>query len=86
MLQVFYLYVAYVLQCFLSVFHVFLQVFQMHVSIISSVFFYMLQVLHLDILKVDRVLHLPPHLLLPCLGVSSLPSAALHPSLITEGA
>jgi hypothetical protein len=31
-----------------------LQVFQIHVSIVSSVFFCMLQVLHLDILKVDR--------------------------------
>jgi hypothetical protein len=31
----------------------------------------MLQVLHLDILKVDQVLYLSPHLLLPHLGVSS---------------
>jgi hypothetical protein len=33
-----------------------LQVFQMHVSNISFVFFCMLQVLHLDISKVDQVL------------------------------
>jgi len=45
--------VAYVLQCFLSVFHVFLQVFQTHISSVPSVLFYMLQVLHLDILKID---------------------------------
>jgi hypothetical protein len=31
----------------------------------------MLQVLHLDVLKVDRVLHLPPRFLLPHIGVSS---------------
>jgi hypothetical protein len=31
-----------------------LQVFQTHVSSVSSVFFYMLQVLHLDVLEVDR--------------------------------
>ena len=31
----------------------------------------MFQVFHLDVLKVDRVLHPPPRLLLPCLGVSS---------------
>ena len=46
----------------------------------------MLQVLHLDVLKVDRVLHLPPRLLLPHLGVSSSPSAALHASQTGEGA
>jgi hypothetical protein len=34
-----------------------LQVFQIHVSCVSSVFFYMLQVLHLDVSKVDRMLH-----------------------------
>jgi hypothetical protein len=42
-----------------TVFHPFfctrmLQVFQTHVSSVSSVFFYMLQVLHLDVLEVDR--------------------------------
>jgi hypothetical protein len=45
---VFYLDVAYGLQLFSSVFHVFLQ-FQIHVSSISSVFRYMLQVLYLDV-------------------------------------
>jgi hypothetical protein len=52
-------------------FQVFLQVFQMHVSSVSSVFRRMLQVLHLDVSKVDYVLHLPPRLLLPRLGVFS---------------
>jgi hypothetical protein len=40
--------------CFSDVF----QVFQMHISIVSSIFRCMLQVLHLDILKVDWVLHI----------------------------
>jgi hypothetical protein len=44
---------------------VFFQVFQKHVSSVSSAFRRILQVLHLDVLKVDRVLHL-----------SSSPSAA----------
>jgi hypothetical protein len=44
-----------VLKCF----QMFLQVFQMHVSSVSSVFFCIfLQVLHLDILKVNRMLHI----------------------------
>jgi hypothetical protein len=45
----------------------------------------MLQVLHLDVSKVDQVLHLSPHFLPPRLGVSSSPSAALHPSQTTKG-
>jgi hypothetical protein len=60
MLQVFYLDVAYVLHGF----HVFLQVFQMLVSSISSDFKHILQVLHLDISKIDQMLHLPPYFLL----------------------
>jgi hypothetical protein len=40
--------------------------------------------LHLDVSKVDQVLHFAPRLLLPCLGVSSLPSAALYPSQTAE--
>ena len=39
-------------------FQVFLQVFQMHVSSFSSALRRMLQVLHLNVSKVDRVLHL----------------------------
>jgi hypothetical protein len=35
----------------------------------------MLQVLHLNVSKVDRVLYFPPRLLLPRLGVSSASSA-----------
>ena len=42
-----------------NVFQVFLQVFQMHVSF---VFRRMLQLLHLDVSKLDRVLHLSPRL------------------------
>ena len=77
-LHMFHTYVASVLSgccvCFTMVFkcfQVFLQVFQMHVSSASSVFRRMLQVLHLNISKVDRVLHLPSRLLLPRLGVLS---------------
>jgi len=57
----------------------------MHVLNVSSVFRRMLQVLYLDVSKVDRVLHVP-RFLLPRLGVSSSPSAALHPSQTAEGA
>jgi hypothetical protein len=71
-----------VFKCF---FQVFLQVFQMHVSSVSSTFGCMLQMLHLDILKVDRVLHLPPRFLLFHLDVSSsgtgLGIRCLHPLL-----
>jgi hypothetical protein len=70
-LEVFYLDVVYVFAMFLSVFQVFLQVFQMHVSSVSSTFRRMLKVLHLNVSKVDRVLRLPPRLPLPRLGVSS---------------
>ena len=66
-------------------FHVFLSVSDAYLSV-SSVFFCMLQVLHPDVSKVDRVLHLPPYLLLPHLGVSSPPSVALHPSQTAAGA
>ena len=55
-LQVFNLDVAYVCNGF-KCFQVFLQVFQTLILSISSVFF-MLQLLHLDISKVDRVLHM----------------------------
>jgi hypothetical protein len=85
MLQAFYLDVAYVLQLFLSIFQVFLQVFQTHVLNVSFVFKRMLQVLYLDVSKVDWVLQLPSRFQLPRLGVSSSPSAALHPSQTEEG-
>jgi hypothetical protein len=52
-------------------FQVLLQVFQMHVSSVSSVFKRVLQMLHLNVPEVDRVLHLPHRLLLLYLGVSS---------------
>jgi hypothetical protein len=56
---------------FSSVFQVFLQLFQTYVASVSIVFERMLQMFYLDVLKVDRVLYLPPHLVLPRLGVSS---------------
>ena len=78
MLHMFHTYVANILfgccVCFIMVFkcfQVFLQVFRMYVSSISSAFRRMLQVLYLDVSKVDRLLHLPSRFLLPCLGVSS---------------
>ena len=50
-----------------------LQVFQTHVSSVSSVFFCMLQVLHLDVLKVDRdVAHVAMLFQLYVLNVSSV--------------
>jgi hypothetical protein len=45
---------AMVFKCF----QMFLQVFQMHVSSVLSVFFCMSQVLYLDVSKVDQVLHI----------------------------
>jgi hypothetical protein len=39
-------------------FQVLLQVFQAHVSSVSSVYRRMLQMFHLDVSKVDRVLHM----------------------------
>ena len=59
----FHKYVASVLSgccVYLQWFQVFLQEFQTHILSVSSVFMRMLQVLHLDVLKVDRMLHLPP--------------------------
>jgi hypothetical protein len=70
-LQVFHLDVAYVFAMVSSVSQVFLQVSQMHVSSVSFAFIGMLQVLHLNVSKVDRVLHLLSCLLLPRLGISS---------------
>ena len=56
---------------FYNDFQVFLQLFQMHVSSILFAFRRMLQVLHLDVSKVDWVLHLPRRFLLPRLDTSS---------------
>jgi hypothetical protein len=58
MMQVFYLNVAYVCNGFQVFFMCVLQVFQKHVLSVSSVFRRMLQVLHLDVSKVDRVLQM----------------------------
>jgi hypothetical protein len=44
------------------------------------------KVLYLDVLKVDRVLHLPSRFLLSHLGVSSSHYVALHPYQTAEGA
>ena len=57
-LQVFYLNVVYVFTMVSSVFLVFLQVFQTHISSVSSAFVRMLQVLHLNVSKIDRVLYM----------------------------
>ena len=46
------------LQWFSNVLQAFSQVFNTLVSSVSSVFFCMLQLLHLDVLKVNRVLHM----------------------------
>jgi len=91
MLQVFYPDIDYVLQWFSSVF---LQVFQKHVSSVSSTFRHMLQVLHLDVLKINQVLHLPRRFFYCLTSVFSLPPGAgwassvplLHfPMLVTFG-
>jgi hypothetical protein len=85
MLHMCHTYVASVLsgcclQWFQVFFYVFLRVFQTYVLSVSSVFIHMLQLLYREVLKLDRVLHLPAHLLLPRLGVSFSPSVVLHPS------
>jgi hypothetical protein len=46
------------LQWFSNVFQAFSQVFQTLVLSVSFVFFYILQLLYLDVSKVDRVLHM----------------------------
>jgi hypothetical protein len=46
------------LQLFSNVFQTFIHVFQTLLSSISFVFFRMLQLLHLDVSKIDRVLHM----------------------------
>jgi hypothetical protein len=51
---------------FFKRFQVFLQVFQIYVASVSTAFERISQMFHLNVSKVDRVLHLPPHL-----GVSS---------------
>jgi hypothetical protein len=65
MLYTFHTYIASVLsrccvclQWFSSVSGVFFKCFQTHISSVSSFFRRMLQVLHLDVSKVDRVLHI----------------------------
>jgi hypothetical protein len=87
MLHMFHTYVANILfgcciclQWLQVYFQVFLQVYLTHVISISSIFIRMLQVLYLDVSKVERVSHLSPCLLLSRLVVSSSPSATLHPS------
>jgi hypothetical protein len=60
----FHTYVASVLSgCYMFAmvfkhFYVFFQVFQKYVSSVSSIFRHMLQVLHLDVSKLDQVLHM----------------------------
>jgi hypothetical protein len=57
-LQMLHLDVAYACNDFQVFLECLLQVFQTYVSCVSSVFFYILQLLHPDILKVDQVLHI----------------------------
>jgi hypothetical protein len=64
-------YFILMLRMFYNDFQVFLQVFQMHVSSVLSVFRCILQVLCLDVSKVYRMLHLSPHFPLPRLSFSS---------------
>ena len=73
----FYLDVAYVYDSF-KCFLVFLQVFPAHVSSVSLVLRHMFQVLYLNVSKVDWVLHLSPHLLLPRLDVASTANEVRH--------
>jgi hypothetical protein len=68
MLQVFYLDVVYVLQWFQVMFRYFASVSDLYFKCFI-VFRRMLQLLYIDVSKLDRVLHLPPHLLLPRYGV-----------------
>ena len=51
-------YFIWMLRMFCNGFQVFLQVFHTHVPNVSSIFRRILQVLHLDISKLDRVLHM----------------------------
>jgi len=81
-LHVFYLDVAYGCNGFQVFSCVFLiQVFQKHVSSVSTVFRRMLQLLYLDVSKVDRVLYLssPPSI------TSSLPAPTGHLSDAAAG-
>ena len=55
--------------------------FQTLISSVSSAFGRMLQVLHPDVLKVNRMLHPPSRFLLPHLGVSS----PFRPSFLDAG-
>jgi hypothetical protein len=64
-------------KCFIYILHMFYNDFQMFFMCFSSVlsaFRRMLQLLHVDISKVDRVLHLIPRFLLSHLSVSSFSS------------
>jgi hypothetical protein len=76
MLHMFHAYVASVLcgccVCFIVVLSVFsgTSVLDICLKCFISLQTFLL-VLHLDRLKLDQVLHLPPHIQLPCLSVSS---------------
>jgi hypothetical protein len=63
--------VTMVFKCFSGVF----KVFQKHVSSVSTVFRYMLQLLYLDVSKIDRVLYLSS----PPSAASSLLTPIGHP-------
>jgi hypothetical protein len=74
MLHMFHTYVASVLSgccvCFTMFFRCFCKCFKCMFQVFDLLFRRMLHVLYLDVAKVDRVLHLPPHFLLPRLDFS----------------
>jgi hypothetical protein len=56
-----FIWMSYVLQWLFKCFHMFLQVFRTHVLSVSSVFKRILQMFHIDVSKVDRVLCILQH-------------------------
>jgi hypothetical protein len=83
MLHIFHTYVTYVLSGCCICLHwfqvfsgVYFQAFQNHVSSVSSAFRCTLLLLHLDVLKIDRVLHLSP------LPSAASPQCLLLPALV----
>jgi hypothetical protein len=80
-LHVFYLNVACGCHGFQVCFKSFFQVFQKHVSSVLTIFRRMLQLLYLDVSKIDRVLHLSS----PPSATSSLSEPVGHPYDVAAG-
>ena len=78
MLQLFYLDVTYVLQWFSSVLCVFCKCFRHMFQMFHFVFIRILQVLYLDVSKVDRVLHLSSPRCLLFLDASDVQAVWAH--------